>query len=79
MKALANRRRLLILSLLKKRNEVSVGEIAESIKLSFKATSRHLSILASADILEREQRSVQMFYSINKNCDAIATIIIQKL
>ncbi len=66
LKALANKRRLEILRALKKERdgELSVGEIAERIGLSFKATSRHLSILTSADILEKEQRSLQVFYRI---------------
>ena len=63
-KALANRRRLTIVRHLKKRREASVGDIAEAIRLSFKATSKHLGILVGANILEREQRSLQMFYSI---------------
>ncbi|MDO8729203.1 MAG: metalloregulator ArsR/SmtB family transcription factor [bacterium] len=67
LKALANRRRLAIIDLLHKEREQSVGEIANSIKLSFRATSKHLSVLMNADILEKEQRSLQMFYSLNKN------------
>lgn len=66
LKALANKRRLAIVKLLLKKQEQSVGDIAGSIKLSFRATSKHLTILANADILEREQRSIQMFYSLNK-------------
>ena len=64
LKALANKRRLAIMRLLKKRKELPVGDIASAIKLSFKATSRHLAVLFAADIVEREQRSVQMFYRI---------------
>ncbi len=67
LKALANRRRLAIVSLFQKEKEKSVGEIAESIKLSFRATSKHLSILVNADILEKEQRGLQMFYSLDKS------------
>ena len=67
LKALANKRRLAIVDLLRKGNEKSVGEIADNIKLSFRATSKHLSVLMNADILEKEQRSLQMFYSLNKN------------
>ena len=65
LKAVANRRRLAILSFLKKNKFASVGEIAESIKLSFKATSKHLMILGNVEILEKEQDSLQMFYSIS--------------
>ena len=66
LKALANKRRLEILRAIKKeRNgELSVGEVAERIGLSFKATSRHLSILTGADILTKEQRGLQVFYQI---------------
>lgn len=65
LKALANRRRLAIIRYLKKHKEASVGNISEAIKLSFRATSKHLGILAAVDILEREQRSLQMFYMLS--------------
>ncbi len=35
-----------------------MGEIANDIKLSFKSTSRHLSILSSADLLEKELKDL---------------------
>ena len=64
LKALANRRRLAIVRFIKKKNETSVGDIAEEIKLSLKSTSRHLAVLFSAGILDREQRSLQVFYKV---------------
>lgn len=64
LKALANKRCLAILKYLKSRKEASVGQIAEEIKLSFKATSKHVGILFAADILEKEQRSLYVVYSI---------------
>ncbi len=67
LKALANRRRIAIVRFLKKRKEAPVGDISKEIKISFRATSRHLNVLASADILEKEQRNVQVFYRINNN------------
>lgn len=42
----------------------AVGEIADSIKLSFTSTSKHLLILSAAEILEKEQIQLQVFYSI---------------
>ncbi len=65
LKALANRRRLAIISFLKKNKESNVGDIAEAIHLSIKSTSRHLSVLSGAYILEREQRSSEVFYSLS--------------
>lgn len=75
-KAFANRRRLAILKLLSQRRELTVGTIAKAIKLSFKATSKHLNILASADILEKEQRSLDVYYSLNPAAsETIKTIL----
>jgi DNA-binding transcriptional ArsR family regulator len=62
-KALANKRRLAILLFIRKRKQANVGEVAEAIKLSFKSTSKHLSILASAGLLDRDQKSLYSFYS----------------
>ncbi len=64
LKALANRRRLAILKYLKRNREAPVAEIADEIDLSFKATSKHLGVLAALDIVERDQRSLQMFYRL---------------
>ena len=64
LKALANRRRLAILKFLKKHKEASVGEIADEINLSFKATSKHLNILARAGLLDKNQRSLSVYYQL---------------
>lgn len=76
LKAIANGRRLAILSYLKKRREATVGDIADSIRLSFTATSKHLAILFSVDILDREQRSLEIYYRLGKISDpTIRTLI----
>ncbi|MBI2099074.1 winged helix-turn-helix transcriptional regulator [Candidatus Uhrbacteria bacterium] len=79
LKALANHRRLAILKYIKSHKEAPVSEAAEAIRLSFKATSKHLRILAGADILEKEQRSLQMFYSLAPNLKPEAKQIINLL
>ena len=66
LKALANKCRLSILKYLKSEGSASVGDIASEIKLSFKATSKHLMILSHADIVEKEQVSLTMIYSLSK-------------
>ncbi len=65
LKALANHRRLKIMFYLKREREASVGDIAGAIHLSFKATSKHLGLLLAADLLEREQRGLLMFYRLH--------------
>lgn len=64
LKALANRRRLAILAYLKAEREAPVGEIAGAIRLSFKSTSKHLAVLFAADLVDRDQRELQMFYHL---------------
>ncbi len=79
LKAFANRRRILILKYLKKESEATVSEIAGTIKLSFRATSQHLRILAGLDIIEREQRSLNAYYRLSKNQSAPIRSIISIL
>ncbi len=64
LKAFANRRRLAITQLIQKKKEMSVGSIAGEIRLSLKATSKHLAVLMGANVLEREQRGTQMHYRL---------------
>ncbi|KKR46322.1 MAG: Transcriptional regulator, ArsR family [Parcubacteria group bacterium GW2011_GWB1_40_14] len=66
-KAFANKRRLAILAYLKRSGEATVGDIAAEIKLSFKSTSKHLYVLAAADIIEKDQRGPQVFYQLTPN------------
>ncbi len=66
LKAVANLRRLQILKYLKQEREATVQDIAGEIHLSFKATSRHLRTLFLADLLEKEQRSIYVYYRLAK-------------
>jgi DNA-binding transcriptional ArsR family regulator len=79
LKALANRRRLAIVRYLLDGRLAPVGNIADKIDLSFKSTSKHLNILFSADILEREQKGPHMYYKIasdvEKKTDTILKIL----
>jgi DNA-binding transcriptional ArsR family regulator len=73
LKALSNKRRLNILSLLKERGPSAVGDIAKHIKLSLKSTSKHLLILYQANLLEREQHKLIVFYAIPKDPKPLQT------
>jgi DNA-binding transcriptional ArsR family regulator len=79
LKLLANKRRLIILKYLHKVKEAKVGDIADELRISFKATSKHLALLFSADILEREQRSLQMWYKLSPNQNNIVKYISNSL
>jgi len=64
LKALANRRRLAILGYLKRAGAENVGRIAAEMGLSLRSTSRHLLVLERANILDKTQRSREVFYGI---------------
>lgn len=67
LKPLANKRRLFALSIIKERKEANVSEIATELRLSIQATSRHLLQLYRADIIQPEQRSLSVYYTLVKN------------
>jgi DNA-binding transcriptional ArsR family regulator len=71
LKAAANRRRLKILRYLKDHKRVSVSELAGHIKLSFKSTSRHLAILRNTDLVETEQVSLTILYSLSSSAPKV--------
>ena len=79
LKALANRRRLQIVKFLKDKKEANVGEISTHIKLSYKSTSKHLSVLSGADLVEREQRSLENYYTVASKLDKMAKAVISLL
>ncbi|MFH1968181.1 MAG: ArsR family transcriptional regulator [bacterium] len=79
LKVLANRRRLSIISYLKKSRGAKVGDIAGEIKISFKATSKHLGLLFNADVVERDQRNLEMWYKLSPNQNNIARYISNSL
>lgn len=66
-KALANKRRIEIIRHIRVRRESTVGDIAEEINLSFKGVSKHMRILYSVGIVEREQSGSQALYKLSEN------------
>jgi len=65
LKVLANKRRLEILEYLKCSKRAPVGDISGEIDLSFRATSQHLAILFSAGLVDKDQKSKQVFYKLS--------------
>ena len=79
LKVLANKRRLEILLYLKRVREATVSDITDKIKISFKATSKHLAQLFNAGIVEREQRSLYMWYKLSSKQSSIVKYISNSL
>lgn len=70
-KGLANRRRLAIIRFLSQKKEATVGDIAECIHLSFKATSKHLAILRQIDIVDSRQQSLNVYYRLSNSLPSV--------
>jgi DNA-binding transcriptional ArsR family regulator len=77
LKSLGNRRRLAIIKYLLRAKEDNVANIAESINLSFKATSKHLSVLRQLDIIDSRQQSLNVFYKLSETMPKIAREVIK--
>lgn len=79
LKALANQRRLAIVMFLKKKSNATVSEIAEEIDLSFRSTSKHLGVLRAAEVLDKKQSSLQVFYFLSDNLNLLVEAVIKHL
>jgi DNA-binding transcriptional ArsR family regulator len=76
LKVLANKRRLAIICYLKKKSEARVGDIADAINLSFTSTSKHLIQLFNADILDKNQKNLEVWYKLSSKQNNIVSYII---
>jgi DNA-binding transcriptional ArsR family regulator len=76
LKALANRRRLKILKYLKGGKKASVTELSDHLKITLKATSKHLTVLKGVDLVESEQVSLAIFYCLSSSLPKIVADIL---
>ena len=65
LKVLGSRRRLAILSALRSHGSMTVSDLAHAIDLSIFATSQHLRILKSAEIVEDSRRGFHISYRLS--------------
>jgi DNA-binding transcriptional ArsR family regulator len=65
LKAFGNEKRIKILKALAKNEGLSVGELASEIRLSFKATSKHVARFSTLGILEGEGKGRSVVYSLS--------------
>ncbi|MDA0376500.1 MAG: metalloregulator ArsR/SmtB family transcription factor [bacterium] len=76
LRAVANARRLGILSFLKKNQSATVGEIAKAVHLHIASASQHLRILKSAGIIEHKKRGLYVTYRFSlKQEEPVKTIL----
>ncbi len=76
-KAVANKRRLTALHLLTKRKSISVNDLADYLKLSFRSTSKHLQVLMHEGFIEAERAGMFMEYRLASTLSAEHKHILQ--
>ncbi len=64
---------------LKRHREASVGELAALLKVSFPTVSKHLSVLASADIVEYERRNIMVYYRLSAEPPPLVRSVLKHL
>lgn len=64
-KAVANENRFLILKLLRKNKEMSVGDLAEITDSAFRSVSRDLHFLRKVNLVQSRNHFSERLYSIN--------------
>ncbi|MGI6198172.1 MAG: autorepressor SdpR family transcription factor [Candidatus Cloacimonadaceae bacterium] len=64
-KAISDRTRREILSLLRRKGPMSVNEIAGHFTISLPAISEHLKVLRNADLVSTRKEKQFVFYSLN--------------
>ncbi len=76
--ALTDPNRRKILDLLKKTEELSVGEIAQHFSISNASLSHHLSKLKATDLVVTRREGQSIYYSINTSVfEDFATVLMQ--
>lgn len=80
-KTLSNAKRLEILSILRD-DEMTVGDIVNTMKISKANVSQHLAIMRTAGILETRRDGLNIYYCISnskviKACDLMREVLIE--
>ncbi|MDP3975166.1 MAG: metalloregulator ArsR/SmtB family transcription factor [Candidatus Jorgensenbacteria bacterium] len=76
-KGFGNVNRLKILEVLSDRKEASVTELCDLLGISFKNTSRNLSILSNLGLVEYRGKEGRVFYSISTDLDSDTKILLR--
>lgn len=75
LKALANRRRLLMLATVRRQREIYVSALAEQLRLPVKTVSRNLRLLERAGLMQSDQRRGYVFYRLNTDAPSFSAAV----
>ncbi|MEW6558057.1 MAG: metalloregulator ArsR/SmtB family transcription factor [Elusimicrobiota bacterium] len=78
-KAVANERRVRIIRMLGKKDEMTVNSIANELNLSLPSVSRHLLKLENVGLLKKRQTSRWIYFSLNLDKNKRINLAILKI
>lgn len=79
LKVLANRRRIAMLLVLRRRGEMHVGGLADELRLPLKTVSRNLRLLERAGMALSDLRHGRVFYRLNPDAPPLGRLVIGAL
>ncbi len=79
LKAMAHRRRLMILGVLRRSGQIHVGALAEELRLPLKTVSRNLRLLERARLVLSDQHGVYVYYRLNPDAPSPAGPVIETI
>jgi ArsR family transcriptional regulator len=83
-KSLANPKRLEILDILKREQEITVNALAEQLAIPKANTSQHLAVLRQAGVVSTRRDGINVYYSlrserISEACALTRQILVERL
>lgn len=79
LKALANRRRLAMLLVLRDRRELHVSALTDELRLPLKTVSRNLRLLDRAGMVLADLRNGRVFYRLNPDAPPLGRTVVGAL
>lgn len=75
VKGFANHRRIEIIELLKRRSELSVADIAETLKINFKTASEHIRRLAQSGMVLKRNDGRMVRHKLTPRAEKVLTFL----
>ena len=79
LKALANKKRLAMMSYLLNHKHATVGELAAAMQLHIQSASQHLRILRAADVVRTTKRGSYVSYRLSLNQNELVKKVLSLL
>jgi len=79
LRACASIQRLRIIKLLSQKRNLAIGDISESLNLTYKNTAKHLTRLLDVGIVDKESYNGKTRYFLTKDKFGITSILLKNI